>query len=159
MYHACVCAQPPQSYLTLWGPMDGSPPNSSVHGLLRQDCWSGLPCPLSCVVNLGFPLLCLSKSYSSFKASLKWLIFHEEFPDCCISQQISFSLRSSGALSVTPLVWLLIRDSATASCTFMFIIRPSFLLTFLGDVCYFLIQDMGGRAAGLRMFCIIYISW
>ena len=25
--------------------MDHSPPGSSVHGILQQECWSGLPCP------------------------------------------------------------------------------------------------------------------
>ena len=25
--------------------MDCSPPGSSVHGILRQEYWSGLPCP------------------------------------------------------------------------------------------------------------------
>ena len=28
-----------------WDPMDGSPPGSSVHGVSRQEYWSGLPCP------------------------------------------------------------------------------------------------------------------
>ena len=34
-----------QSCLTLWDPMDCSPPDSSVQGILRQEHWSGLPCP------------------------------------------------------------------------------------------------------------------
>ena len=34
-----------QSYLTLCDPMDCSPPGSSVHGILWQEHWSGLPCP------------------------------------------------------------------------------------------------------------------
>ena len=34
-----------QSYLTLCDPMDCSPPGSSVHGILWQEYWSGLPCP------------------------------------------------------------------------------------------------------------------
>ena len=33
-----------QSCLTLWDPRDYSPPASSVHGILRQEYWSGLPC-------------------------------------------------------------------------------------------------------------------
>ena len=33
------------SCLTQCDPMDGSPPGSSVHGLLQQECYSGLPCP------------------------------------------------------------------------------------------------------------------
>ena len=32
-----------QSYLTLCDPMDCSLPSSSVHGLSRQEYWSGLP--------------------------------------------------------------------------------------------------------------------
>ena len=34
-----------QSCLTLCGPMDCSPPGSSVHGIFRQESWSGLPFP------------------------------------------------------------------------------------------------------------------
>ena len=34
-----------QWYLTLCYPMDCSPPGSSVHGILWQEYWSGLPCP------------------------------------------------------------------------------------------------------------------
>ena len=33
------------SCLTLCGPVDCSPPGSSVHGFSRQEYWSGLPCP------------------------------------------------------------------------------------------------------------------
>ena len=38
----CVVAQ---SCLTLCGPSDCSTPGSSVRGILRQEHWSGLPCP------------------------------------------------------------------------------------------------------------------
>ena len=41
-----MCAQSLQSFLTLCGPMDCSPPGSSVHGILQQEFWSGLLCPL-----------------------------------------------------------------------------------------------------------------
>ena len=41
----CMRAQPLQSCLTLCDPMDCSPPGSSVHGITRQEYWSGLPCP------------------------------------------------------------------------------------------------------------------
>ena len=34
-----------QSCLTLFDPMDYSPPGSSVHEFLRQEYWSGLPFP------------------------------------------------------------------------------------------------------------------
>ena len=34
-----------QSCPTLFSPMDCSPPGSSVHGIFRQDYWSGLPFP------------------------------------------------------------------------------------------------------------------
>ena len=42
----CVCAKSLQSRLTLYSPMDCSPPGSSAHGISRQECWSGLPCLL-----------------------------------------------------------------------------------------------------------------
>ena len=38
----CVCAQ---SCLTLYNPMDCRPPASLVHGISRQEYWSGLPFP------------------------------------------------------------------------------------------------------------------
>ena len=34
-----------QSYLTFCDPMNCSPPGSSVHGISRQEYWSGLPFP------------------------------------------------------------------------------------------------------------------
>ena len=34
-----------QSYLILWDPMKCSPSGSSVHGILQQEYWSGLPFP------------------------------------------------------------------------------------------------------------------
>ena len=39
----CVCLVA-QSCLTLCHPLDCSPPGSSVHEILRQEHWSGLPC-------------------------------------------------------------------------------------------------------------------
>ena len=39
----CVCLVT-QSCPTLCHPLDCSPPGSSVHGILRQEHWSGLPC-------------------------------------------------------------------------------------------------------------------
>ena len=39
-----VCAYSvSKSCLTLWDPMDCSPPDSSVHGILQQEYWTGLP--------------------------------------------------------------------------------------------------------------------
>ena len=40
-----VCILVTLLYLTLCNPMDCSPPVSSVHGILWQEYWSGLPCP------------------------------------------------------------------------------------------------------------------
>ena len=39
------CAKSLQSCLTLCDPMDCSLPGSSVHGIFRQEYWSGLPFP------------------------------------------------------------------------------------------------------------------
>ena len=33
------------SIVSLCDPTDCSPPGCSVHGILRQEYWSGLPCP------------------------------------------------------------------------------------------------------------------
>ena len=41
----CVCVLVTHSYLTVCYPMDYSSPGSSVHGILRPEYWSGLPCP------------------------------------------------------------------------------------------------------------------
>ena len=43
--YACVHAKSPQFCLTFCNPMDCSPPTSSVHVILQQEYWSGLPCP------------------------------------------------------------------------------------------------------------------
>ena len=40
----CMCLAT-QSCLTLCDPVDCSPLGSSVHGISRQECWSGLPFP------------------------------------------------------------------------------------------------------------------
>ena len=40
----CVSAKLLQSCPTLCGPMDCSPPGSSVQGFSKQERWSGLPC-------------------------------------------------------------------------------------------------------------------
>ena len=41
----CVCAKLIQSCPTLCNPMDYSPTGSSVHGISREEYWSGLPFP------------------------------------------------------------------------------------------------------------------
>ena len=42
----CSCSCPiAQPYPTLCDPLDHSPPDSSVHGVFRQEYWSGLPYP------------------------------------------------------------------------------------------------------------------
>ena len=42
---AAAAAKSLQSCLTLWGPIDGSPPGSPSLGFSRQEHWSGLPFP------------------------------------------------------------------------------------------------------------------
>ena len=42
--YVCACVRA-QSCPTLCDPVDCSPPGSSVHGISRQDYWSGLPFP------------------------------------------------------------------------------------------------------------------
>ena len=42
---SCMHAKLLQSCPTLCDPMDSSPPGSSVHGILRQEYWNGLPFP------------------------------------------------------------------------------------------------------------------
>ena len=41
--HACMCTNLIQSCPTLCDSMDCSPPGSSVHGTVQQECWSRLP--------------------------------------------------------------------------------------------------------------------
>ena len=41
----CVLCLAAQSRLTLCDPMDCSPPDSSVHGILQAEYWSGFPWP------------------------------------------------------------------------------------------------------------------
>ena len=40
---AAVAAKSLQSRLTLWDPIDGNTPGSSLPGTLQQEYWSGLP--------------------------------------------------------------------------------------------------------------------
>ena len=42
---ACMHAKSLQSCPTLCNPMDLGLPDSSVHGTLQEEYWSGLPCP------------------------------------------------------------------------------------------------------------------
>ena len=42
-----------QSYPTLSDPMDCSLPGSSVHGIFRQEYWSGVPLPSPRIGELG----------------------------------------------------------------------------------------------------------
>ena len=46
-FHVCICAYMLShlTRLTLCIPMDCRLPGSSVHGIFRQEYWSGLPCP------------------------------------------------------------------------------------------------------------------
>ena len=43
--HAMLLLLSLQLYMTLCDPLDGSPPDSPVPGILRQEHWSGLPFP------------------------------------------------------------------------------------------------------------------
>ena len=45
LLYICVCAKSLQSWLTLCDPLDYSPPGTPVHGIPRQEYWSGLPFP------------------------------------------------------------------------------------------------------------------
>ena len=45
LLEAAAAAKSLQSCPTLCDPMDGSPPGSSVPGILQQEHWSGLPFP------------------------------------------------------------------------------------------------------------------
>ena len=42
---AVPCSAWSLSCVWLWDCMDCSPPGSSVHGILQQEYWNGLPCP------------------------------------------------------------------------------------------------------------------
>ena len=47
IYIYTVCCLVAKSCLTLWWPHGLCLPDSSVHGIFRQECWSGLPFPSS----------------------------------------------------------------------------------------------------------------
>ena len=69
----CVSAKLLQSYLTLCNPMDCSPPGSSVHGILQQEYWSGLPCPSpGKLPNPGIEPTSPALAGRSFGASATW---------------------------------------------------------------------------------------
>ena len=70
-----VHAKSLQSCLTLCYTVDCSPPRSSVHGILQQEHWSGLPCPPSGhLPNLGIkPLQVDSLPLSHHRNPSKYL--------------------------------------------------------------------------------------
>ena len=55
-YVSAAAAKSLQSCPTLCDPIDGSPPGSSVHGISRQEYWSGVPLPS--------PVMCLQAKKS-----------------------------------------------------------------------------------------------
>ena len=71
----CVRAQ---LCLTLCDPMDCSPPGSSVHGILQQEYWSGLPLPTLILVYFNDILNTTEQCYAQPKSHLNthfWLLF------------------------------------------------------------------------------------
>lgn len=60
----------------------------------------------TCAISPGFPLLCLSKSFSSFRAGREWLIFHEEFSNCYNSWKVLYP----PSLYYLYHFWLLVRN-------------------------------------------------
>ena len=97
----CVHAKSLQPCPTLCNPMNHSLPGSSVHGILRQEYWSGLPCPpLGDCLNPGIePTALTSPALAGmfFTASATWEASAEKqtrftkrhAPDCsqqCCSQ-------------------------------------------------------------------------
>jgi hypothetical protein len=68
----CACMLSLKSCLTLWDPMDCSPPSSSIHGMLRQGYWSGLPCPPPGILpDSGMELESLPSTYIC-----RWVLYH-----------------------------------------------------------------------------------
>ena len=45
MYRTYAAAKSLQLCLTLYDPIDGSPPSSAILGFSRQEYWSGVPLP------------------------------------------------------------------------------------------------------------------
>ena len=74
--HACTRVKLLQPCSTLCDSMDGSLPGSSVHGILHQECWTGLPCPpLGDLCNPGIePASLMSPALAGgfFTASATW---------------------------------------------------------------------------------------
>ena len=71
----------PQSCPTLHDPMDCSPPGSSVHGIFRQESWSGVP------------LLLLPANESRIPQPATW---HHLFSFCLPHHLLFHSVNSSG---------------------------------------------------------------
>ena len=73
---ACVHGKLLQSCLILCAPMDCSPPDSTVHGILQAKYWSGLPCPpLGDLPNPGIePMSLMSPALAGgfFTTSATW---------------------------------------------------------------------------------------
>ena len=78
---ACMCAQPCP---TLCNPMDFSPSGSSVHGISREEFWSGLPFPTPSVEIGGIQNTCqFWRRRFCFKLEEIFLIMKTVSGVCC----------------------------------------------------------------------------
>ena len=107
-FSGCLCAKLLQSCPTFCDTMDYSLPGSSVHGILRQEYWSGLPCPsLGDLPDPGiepasrmFPAL--AGGFSTTSAAWEAREVHNCWePSCGLNQDIIPASWSGWSLTVT----------------------------------------------------------
>ena len=125
-----------QSWPTLHNTMDCSLPGSSIHGISRQEFWSGLPLPSPKVV--GRPIIVKQESFSLYWAEFLFFFFplcqsrtkkHQDSTTVCLSSilysQILLSLRVEIILGF--IYW---SERAGAFCSLTKLIWTVFLLTY-----------------------------
>ena len=106
-----------QSYPALWDPTDCSPPGSSVHGILQEEHWNGLPCPplhifftilynLNIKKNFFFAMLYCFLPYSSPNQQCVYVLVTQSCPVFCNAMNCSLpGFYVHGSLRARILEW------------------------------------------------------
>ena len=109
----CLVAQ---SCLTLYDPMDCSPPGFSVHGFSRQEYWSGWPIPSpgdlpNPRIESGFPALKADSLPAELPGKPKDVFYQHKMKQCINSQYTGIATVSAPQVQA---FWMLIYGYTTS---------------------------------------------
>ena len=116
-HHAAVLCLVTQSFLTLWDPMDCSPPGSSVHGILQARTleWVAMPSSRGIFptqgLNPGLPhcrwiLYCLSHPGSPLITILSYKTFFLVLRTCKIYSLSNFQIGNTVLLTMVSMLYI-----------------------------------------------------